>query len=203
MQDLQNQESSTQSSGLAPRRAVSNYSKAYLRLSARYIDLLLWYSFTWLVLALVANKQFLEFHESSLGFLYLSLSLIPWTFIEAGLLSRLGYTPGKWLLQIRIAGQDGKRLSYGQALARSWLVALCGLGLQIPLVDLVALFMSYYRLTKSGGTVWDDRGAYSISYEKNSLNRSLMVAVVISWLILARYFLFKFSFGEGAISLPF
>lgn len=57
-----------------------------------------------------------------------------WLPAEAALLSRFGTTPAKWLFGIRVAHPGGDLLNFSEALNRSFLVFVQGVGLGIPFV---------------------------------------------------------------------
>ncbi len=82
--------------------------------------------------------------------------------IEAAVISHFRTTPGKALLGIRLyslQGQDG--LNIGNCLKRSFLVFALGVGMMLVLspipIFLIALGLSYRKLTKQGYTSWDER----------------------------------------------
>lgn len=75
--------------------------------------------------------------------------------IEACLLSLFGATLGKWLFGIRITHSNGNLLSFSEALKRSCLVFVQGVGLGIPLIAIFTQIFAYRRLTKTGQTKWD------------------------------------------------
>jgi uncharacterized RDD family membrane protein YckC len=78
-----------------------------------------------------------------------------WLPAEALLLSLFGTTPAKWLFGIRVAHPGGDLLSFSEALNRSFLVFVQGVGLGIPFVALFTQLFAYRRLTKTGTTLWD------------------------------------------------
>jgi len=58
-----------------------------------------------------------------------------WLFLEALLLSTWGTTPGKWLFKTWVADAMGNRLSFMDALSRSFSVWFMGLGFGLPIVS--------------------------------------------------------------------
>lgn len=102
-----------------------------------------------------------------------------WTFIEALFISRLGWTPGKWLLNIRVLKSDGSKLSYLQALNRTLLVMLLGEGLFIPVITLITNIISYSALKRNGITKWDEKLDVTVTHGKIEPYRIIMAAVII------------------------
>lgn len=76
--------------------------------------------------------------------------------IEPLLLARLGTTPGKWIMGFRVTARDGRRLSYGEGLARTWLVLWKGEGLSIPIYGLVRQYKSYAACTDGQPLAWEE-----------------------------------------------
>lgn len=76
-----------------------------------------------------------------------------WVPAEAVLISLFGTTPAKWLFGIRVAHPSGDLLPFSEALNRSFLVFVQGVGFGIPLVALFTQLFAYRRLTKTGTTL--------------------------------------------------
>lgn len=111
---------------------------------------------------------------------WLALAIYP--FVEALLLSWWGTTPGKALLRVRVRKNDGRKLSYAEALSRSYSVWTRGLGLGIPLVSLFTLIGSEGKLRTSGRTSWDGAGGYVVGHQQIGALR--IIAAVAIGLIL-------------------
>ena len=91
------------------------------------------------------------------------LIFLLWVPIEAAFLSAFGATFGKWAFGLQVLGLDcGRRLSYGNALIRAIYVLVAGMGVGIPIVNLIATLFSYHKLKTTGVTVWDEN-KYSVS----------------------------------------
>ncbi len=83
-------------------------------------------------------------------------------------LAVFGTTPGKAILCIRVRNADGSKLTYFQALGRTFSVWLRGQGLNIPLVALITAITAYSRLKNDGSTSWDQVGGFIIVHRKIS-----------------------------------
>jgi uncharacterized RDD family membrane protein YckC len=99
-----------------------------------------------------------------------------WIFIEALLLSTCGTTPGKWLFNTWVADSMGNRLSFSNALSRAFSVWFMGLGLGLPIVNLITVIVSYVKLKNEGITSWDREGRCAVIHERLS---GLRIAVAI------------------------
>lgn len=74
------------------------------------------------------------------------------TVIPVGLTGR---SPGKWLFGLQVVDIDGHAPGVRLAFSRELQVWVRGLALGLPLVSLVALGLSYRRLSRRGRTQWD------------------------------------------------
>ena len=108
-----------------------------------------------------------------------------WLPAEALLLSLFGTTPAKWLFGIRIEHPGGNLLSLAEALNRSFLVFVQGVGFGIPFVALFTQLFAYRRLTKTGTTLWDTSANAVVLHKKWGVFRALAcTAAVFAVLIL-------------------
>lgn len=108
-----------------------------------------------------------------------------WLPAETVLLSLFGTTPAKWLFGIRIEHPGGNLLSLAEALNRSFLVFVQGVGFGIPFVALFTQLFAYRRLTKTGTTLWDTSANAVVLHKKWGVFRALAcTAAVFAVLIL-------------------
>jgi hypothetical protein len=119
----------------------------WLRYFARHTDVILFAFF----LGLFFSGLFSDSGEfwSSL------IAMFLWIFVEAVCLASAGTTPGKWLFNISVVTNDGSKLTFSNALNRSFMVWIKGLGLGLPLVSLFTMYSSYSELQRNGITSWD------------------------------------------------
>jgi uncharacterized RDD family membrane protein YckC len=102
-----------------------------------------------------------------------------WLPAEALLLSLFGTTPAKWLFGIRVAHPAGDLLSFSEALNRSFLVFVQGVGFGIPLVALFTQLFAYRRLTKTGTTLWDTSSSAVVLHKKWGVFRTLVCTAAV------------------------
>ncbi len=102
-----------------------------------------------------------------------------WLPAEAALLSRFGTTPAKWLFGIRVEHPGGNLLSFSEALNRSFLVFVQGVGFGIPFVALFTQLFAYRRLTKTGTTLWDISTSAVVLHKKWGVFRALVCTVTV------------------------
>ncbi|ABX41566.1 tetratricopeptide repeat protein [Lachnoclostridium phytofermentans] len=127
--------------------------RPWKRFWARGLDNILFILFVFFLLKELLQVDLMEF-ESFL--VYLSAIFI-WTLIEAVLLCTWGTTPGKWLFNVTIRNEDGKKLGFVSSLKRSIWVWIYGMGFGIPVITPFGLFNQYRKLTKMKSTTWDRR----------------------------------------------
>jgi hypothetical protein len=108
-----------------------------------------------------------------------------WLPAEAAFLTLFGTTPAKWLFGIRVVHSKDEPLSFSEALHRSFLVWVQGVGLGIPFVALFTQLFAYRRLTKTGTTLWDTSTHAMVTHRAWGVLRAIMcVAVVFAVLVL-------------------
>lgn len=114
------------------------------------------------------------------GWIYGSglVALVVWLFIEAVLLSAVGTTPIKCLFGMRVVTASGQRPTLRQAIKRSAIKWVEGLGFGLPLVSLITLWISYRTLTHLGSTAWDTKCDLWVLHKRIGALRMLGILVV-------------------------
>ena len=82
-------------------------------------------------------------------------ALFVWNFVEALLISSFGTTPGKMLFNIRVTRKNGTRLRYSEAMGRSVIIWILGIGLGLLFLQILAMAFSLFYLLSKGETLWD------------------------------------------------
>jgi uncharacterized RDD family membrane protein YckC len=100
-----------------------------------------------------------------------------WILFEAQLMSTWGTTPGKWLLKIKVRDSNCNKLTLKNALIRSFLVWLVGLGATFltPVTEVI----SYISLQERGITMWDKYCKCNITHEKIGAERIPIIVIVM------------------------
>lgn len=102
-----------------------------------------------------------------------------WLPAETVFLSLFGTTPAKWLFGIRVAHPGGDLLSFSEALNRSFLVFVQGVGLGIPFVALFTQLFAYRRLAKTGTTLWDTSASAVVLHKKWGVFRAIVCTTAV------------------------
>ena len=100
--------------------------------------------------------------------------------IEPVLLAAFGTTPGKLIFGLRVAAEDGSRLSWVQARSRTWLVLRYGLGFNIPVYSLVRIWKSWKACRDGQMLEWEEESVLAMKKKDTSGRRALQTAVYIA-----------------------
>ena len=120
---------------------------------ARWLDLGL-YGLPWILLrSLALHVPSVE--NGVLSWLegYLSIALM--FLLEPLLLHYWGWTPGKWLLGLKVRDRAGEKLSLKRAFQRTWRLFGRGYGYQIPIYNLYRMWCSYRACREGEYLEWD------------------------------------------------
>jgi len=98
-------------------------------------------------------------------------TLLPAILIEAALLGSVGFTPGKWLLRMRVETMDGQRLTTGQAFVRSMRVWILGMGMREPILMALGHLLSLWFGLKKGALLWDLQSGFEVRAEELDARR--------------------------------
>jgi len=169
-------------------RVALDTPQPWLRFWARMVD------YVWFVFALsFVVGPFLPQPEAvmewsrqyrSWGILIGSMWPLLYTPLEAWCLSHFGTTPGKALLHIRVRNDKDEFPSFQQALRRSLLIYIKGLGLAFWFVPLFTMSYCRIRLLQTGTTSWDHDCQTRVEHGEPEVWRYLVLAALI-FLILA------------------
>ena len=155
-------------------------TRPWVRYWARMLDSLVYGSIIGLLSAIIW-PSILDMNESILGWVVL-IVYIP---IEALFLCWFGTTPGKALLKVSINKVDGSSFTFSQALKRSGMVWLYGLGTGFPILSLVMTILSYRNLKKNHITVWDRTLDISIKHHRIGAGRTIAyVGIIVIYVVL-------------------
>lgn len=95
----------------------------------------------------------------SIGLITFSALLLPYftilVLLEAICLAIFGTTPARMLFGITVRDREGKKPKFKQALMRTVMLLVMGLGCMIPCITPLTLMMGFHNLTKKQFTPWD------------------------------------------------
>lgn len=128
------------------------------RLAARLLDI-------GLVRLLVDAVLYVIFHMNprDISAFWATLaSMLVLLAVEPLLLHYTGTTAGKWIMGLRVKDINGGRLSVSAARSRTFGALWYGLGLNLPVYDLVRLWKSYRACTDGEPLPWEDESLLAL-----------------------------------------
>ncbi|WP_462408681.1 RDD family protein [Neobacillus sp. Marseille-QA0830] len=155
--------------------------KPFVRFLARLFDLSV---FSLILMALVSIFSPKLIMESS-HILFFIASLVLYILVEAFILSLFGNTLGKTLLHTKLKTVDGQPIHFLTALKRSLFVNTAGLGLGVPILNVICSVISYFDLKKHKSSQWDKHFGTVVLYGPVSWPRILMVSLFPAAMIIA------------------
>jgi hypothetical protein len=150
--------------------------RPWVRYWARYLDTFLFTTLLATLWIIIDEKSYDQ--TSSLIFAVISTFL--YIFVEGFFLWTWGTSIGKVFMKISLRNTDGSKLSGYQALKRSRLVWLRGMGIGVGIVELVANIIAFNTLKRDGITTWDHDMDLIVSHEKLGVFRIIMIVIVIT-----------------------
>lgn len=98
--------------------------------------------------------------------------------LEPKLLQLFRTTPGKAIFGLYIEHEDGRNLTYHEALSRTWQVVGIGFGYNIPFYSLWRLWKSYQISSSGLHQPWDETSNYSIKDTKRKRTIIMIASLV-------------------------
>lgn len=114
---------------------------------------------------------------------HLIMVLVPVILMEAALVSSFGFTPGKWLMALRVENIKGQLLTTGHALIRTMRVWVLGMGMMHPLLLILGHAMTLWFGLKKGAPLWDLHSGFRVMNGELTTQR-----VVLFWGLLFAVF---------------
>ncbi len=148
--------------------------RPWVRYFARILDIFFFSMLVGFMLGMFAPSV-LDIPSALLGMAILFI----WIFQESILLANCGTTLGKWLFKMKVRNNKGQKLTFSEALNRSFSVWLKGMGAGVPILSLITLASSRSKLKRDAITAWDEEGGFVVTHEKIGLLRSAVVAVLL------------------------
>ena len=170
---------------------ISSPSSPWRRLGARILDTgtngivgFFLFGTTFYAIAPATADSFFSLFDSDGGRILdaMATSAIA-SFIGGALIGVTGFTLGKLIFGIQVVSLDGRKIGVLAGLSRDFLVLLKGLGLAIPIVSWVTMWISYKTLMNEGSTIWD-KDRYIVLYRPNGPAQYVLNAIGIVMIIL-------------------
>ena len=148
------------------------------RCAARYLDLSLC-ALPWVILSSALHLQLpdnlvVTWLKSYPAYLLLLL-------VEPLLLHVWGYTPGKWLLGLKVRDRNGEKLTLRRARQRAWRLFGKGEGYNIPIYNLIREWKSYRACRDGEPLPWDSDEALPVEDDLSYVAGELKVRQLVGW----------------------
>ncbi|YCM44793.1 RDD family protein [Verrucomicrobiaceae bacterium 227] len=159
------------------------------RLGARWFDFLL-YQLLLLIVFRAGGMAFLSNPDVPQSGMAIIGLLLPVIIMEGALLGSIGYTPGKWLMGLKVTNSEGGLLSTGQATMRSLRVWVLGMGMRNGLLIIFGHLFNLWVVKKRGVPLWDVASGFRVPGRDLSTQRILTFWILagalfsIFWILL-------------------
>ncbi len=165
----------------ATQTTEMNIVKPWTRFWARNFDMLLH--------GIIIGAIWTFIHEDSFDSIpndiYTVMYAIVWMMIEWGYMTKIGTTPGKFIMGIHVKTKNGERLSQDLAFKRARLVWLRGMAIGVGIIQLIANYIAYKNLKNDRATTWDRDLELHVTHKQIGLFRYLLCpSFVIVFMIL-------------------
>ena len=142
------------------RDMQDNSRRAWRRFSARIIDFVFasfFTSFLWVSsLSEEAIQSVVSAPQNPPAFL-LGAVLAVMGIVEVFAINRMGMTPGKWILRIRVVHSEGRFLTLAESLKRYLYVLVRGMGFMLFPLFAIFFVLSFVEVSQTGAALWDKR----------------------------------------------
>lgn len=145
--------------------SIPKVRSPWRRFFARSLDLIV-YSTLWAIfLSFVMNINIVS-RNAAENFFDSIIAILLMIFIEPLMLMLFGTTVGKWTLGLGVTDNDDRHLSYSQALFRTWTVFWRGMGLGIPIYNLVRQWKSCIACDEGETLEWEYNSTITLRDQK-------------------------------------
>lgn len=161
------------------------------RFFARSLDYFVWGG----ILVAILGYMFHDyvdtiFNRDTFFYWFPPIVCLSWVIIEAVLLLTWGTTLGKCIFNIKIRKSTNEKLNFNEALRRSILVCIKGMGINIPYINYIANAIVYWKFLKDSSTSWDREGNFILTNDKMNLFR---ISLAVIYLVGSAYLFLFFS----------
>lgn len=169
----------------APPQVFRPWRRFWARMFDWWLYGRLWFLIQLMILHIDAASRPAALGSTVVGII---VQIILMLLLEPLFLSRWGTTPGKWLLGLYVTQESGRKLTHTEALYRTSGVLVSGMGIAIPIYDLVRLYLSYKTCAAGIRLSWDEGMVYTLKEESGKQIVLYLGAVllIIALLLAAR-----------------
>lgn len=166
----------------SPNQPPKLIVRPWVRYAARFLDQTLYLFISGIILGVLSAIFHLNYQSHIILVLLALLSLV--ILMESSLLSVMGTTPGKWLLNIKLSDRNGNALTFNNAIKRTVKLWMYGQAFGIPFLSLCAYIYSFIDLKRSKVTIWDKAEQISVKHERIGFIRGTIAILIIAFVLL-------------------
>jgi uncharacterized membrane protein YkgB len=155
---------------------MSERQYPWRRFFARSIDISVISSLILIPYVQLSERLYSPYFQSILRTLIVMLILF---IAETIMLSLMGTTLGKRILNIKVIAIHDSSICFTNALKRSFFVYMRGQAFGLPIISLFTELDSYYELRDNGSTSWDDKADTKVLYDKIGIIRVIIAMLLI------------------------
>jgi len=89
-----------------------------------------------------------------------------------------GKTPGKWLFNITVTDQNGKKPGFTQALMRSLWIWFSGLAMGIPVISIISLAANFKLLVETKSLPFDRKNGLIVEHGYHSTFKNILIVII-------------------------
>ena len=167
------------------------------RYAARVLDMSFFGVIAFLLIAVMfysvapysAYQFFAIFENPSSIIVNVVLSTLLSCVLTGAVIGVSGLSLGKIIFGVMVTDHDGNKIGITKGIQRDLAVFLRGLGLGIPIISLVTMYVAYSNLNKSNSTSWDSEKNYRVWHRPSSAIQYLLntLGIVLIIIISAVY----------------
>lgn len=162
------------------------------RYAARLLDISFFGGIAFLLISIIfysvapysADRFFAIFENPSSIVVDVVLTTVFSCILTGAIIGVSGLSLGKIIFGVMVTDHNGNKIGITKGIQRDLAVFLRGLGLGIPLISIVTMYVAYSKLNKSNSTTWDSEKNYRVWHRPSSpiqylLNTLGIVLIII------------------------
>ena len=146
------------------------------RYAARLLDISFFGGIAFLLISIIfysvapysADRFFAIFENPSSIIVDVVLTTVLSCILTGAVIGVSGLSLGKIIFGVMVTDHNGNKIGITKGIQRDLAVFLRGLGLGIPLISIVTMYVAYSNLNKSNSTTWDSEKNYRVWHRPSS-----------------------------------
>lgn len=187
----------TQTDYIVPKDWLELPVTPWRRYAARALDISFFGGIAFLLISIIfysiapysADRFFAIFENPSAVIVDVVLTTVLSCVLTGAIIGVSGLSLGKIIFGVMVTDHAGKKIGITKGIQRDLAVFLRGLGLGIPLISMVTMYVAYSKLNKANSTTWDSENNYKVWHRPSSPIQYLLntLGIVLIFIINAVY----------------